>query len=275
MTASNGVGSPAQASSQLTNAVVNASAPPKNTAPPAISGTAAQGQTLTASPGTWSGYPAPTYTYQWERCNQSGASCTAISGATATTYVLTRADVGTRTVVAVTASNGVGTPQSANSSATAIVTGAPVNTAVPKLSGTRRPGQHADRHAGQLDAATRRRACVTSGCAATARARSAAPSRAPPASPTRSARPTSGTRVRIYVYGSNTVATTLARSAATAVVAASATGSGTLSLRRERPTLRLSVKASRGRPSVHARERRPPGRPPADARARSPTTGSR
>ena len=40
---------------------------------PTISGTAQSGQTLTASPGSWSGTQPITYAYQWQRCNSSGA----------------------------------------------------------------------------------------------------------------------------------------------------------------------------------------------------------
>ncbi len=47
-------------------------APPQNTSAPTITGTTEQGQLLTASSGAWSGYPTPTYQYQWERCNTSG-----------------------------------------------------------------------------------------------------------------------------------------------------------------------------------------------------------
>lgn len=44
---------------------------PVNTVAPSISGTVATGQTLTAHPGTWTGDPTPTITYQWERCSDN------------------------------------------------------------------------------------------------------------------------------------------------------------------------------------------------------------
>jgi hypothetical protein len=84
------------------------SGPPVNTAPPAILGSAQQGQTLTASPGGWSGAQPINYTaYQWQRCDANGANCTNVG--TDPSYTLTSADVGSTIVVAVTASNSAGT----------------------------------------------------------------------------------------------------------------------------------------------------------------------
>ena len=70
---------------------------PRNTVAPAITGTPTDGQTLTTTASTassWDNPAAPlTFGYQWMRCDASGANCTAISGATATSYMLTPADV--------------------------------------------------------------------------------------------------------------------------------------------------------------------------------------
>jgi hypothetical protein len=63
---------------------------------PTISGTAREGRTLTAWRGSWA--PAPSsVTYRWSR------NGVAISGATASTYVLTAADQGQKITVTVTA----------------------------------------------------------------------------------------------------------------------------------------------------------------------------
>src|SRR5439155_6261261 len=43
---------------------------PANTSLPVISGTAQQGQTLTASQGAWSGSPT-SYAYQWQHCDSA------------------------------------------------------------------------------------------------------------------------------------------------------------------------------------------------------------
>jgi large repetitive protein len=112
-----------------------AATPPANVTPPAISGSATVGQTLSASTGSWSGTTPITYTFQWRRCDSSGGSCSTISGAADQTYTLTSADDAHTIRVLVTATNSAGSA-SQSSAATAVVTSPPVNTAPPKISGT-------------------------------------------------------------------------------------------------------------------------------------------
>ncbi len=88
---------------------------PVNTVAPAITGTKTQGQTLTASNGTWTGTPTPTYTRQWRR---NGAP---IAAATAATYVLTVTDVGATITVSVTATNTLGSVTVTSSGAGPII----------------------------------------------------------------------------------------------------------------------------------------------------------
>jgi hypothetical protein len=92
---------------------------PIDVAPPTVTGTAVQGQTLTAAPGTWSA-PEATFAYQWQHCDAAGATCTDIAGATAQTYAVTPADVGSTLLVVVKATNRFGSP-TAPSVATAVV----------------------------------------------------------------------------------------------------------------------------------------------------------
>jgi hypothetical protein len=88
--------------------------------PPAITGTAQQGQTLTATAGTWTAADA-TFGYQWQRCDAAGANCVDVPGATTETYAVTAADVGTTLHVVVTATNRFGSA-TAPSAQTAAVT---------------------------------------------------------------------------------------------------------------------------------------------------------
>jgi hypothetical protein len=116
---------------------------PSTTALPSISGTAQQAQALTAGNGSWSGNPS-SYSYQWRDCNTSGASCSNISGATSSSHTLTSNEVGDTVRVIVTATNpGGSTP--ATSAQTAVVQAAPVqapvNTALPSISGAAQQGQ--------------------------------------------------------------------------------------------------------------------------------------
>ena len=94
--------------------------PPVNTSPPIISGTPQDGQTLSASTGSWSGTQPITYGYQWQRCDSGGANCVAIAGATGPTYLATSADVGRTLRVVVTATNSAGSA-GATSAATTVV----------------------------------------------------------------------------------------------------------------------------------------------------------
>jgi hypothetical protein len=118
VTATNGTGSTPATSAQ-TAVVQPAPAAPVNTALPTISGSARQNQTLTASPGTWSGNPT-SFAYQWQQCDASGGSCVSVAGSTASTVRLTGGYVGHTVRVVVTATNAGGSTP-ATSAATAVV----------------------------------------------------------------------------------------------------------------------------------------------------------
>jgi hypothetical protein len=110
---------------------------PVNTVAPVVSGTATVGQTLSTTNGTWTGAPAPTFTYQWQRTGVD------IGGATSSTYVLVAADYANTIRCVVKATNSVApSGVTANSNSTASVAGnAPVNTVAPAVTGTATVGQ--------------------------------------------------------------------------------------------------------------------------------------
>jgi hypothetical protein len=109
----------AEATSAPTAVIAAAAAAPANSVLPVISGTVQVGQTLTVDNGTWSGTPTA-YAYSWSRCDTTGGSCAAISGATTQSYVLKTVDAGMTLRATVTATNSTGSTV-ATSAATALV----------------------------------------------------------------------------------------------------------------------------------------------------------
>lgn len=103
-----------------------------STPKPKITGSLAVGKTLTAEPGTWK--PAPVKVkYQWHRGKSK------ISGATAQTYKLTAADLGT--TITVTVKGPAYEPTVKTSAATAKITAGTLTKATPTISGTPKVGK--------------------------------------------------------------------------------------------------------------------------------------
>jgi hypothetical protein len=94
--------------------------PPTYSLPPAISGIAIEGETLTVSMGTWTGSATITFAYTWYRCGFAGSPCVAIETATAATYTLAADDVGRTLRATVTATDANGT-NAATAAPTAMV----------------------------------------------------------------------------------------------------------------------------------------------------------
>lgn len=111
---------------------------------PTITGTVKGGSTLTAVPGTWD--TGTTFTYQWYR----GAS--AISGATASTYALVVADIGSTISVNVTGTKAGFTNVVKSSAPTAVVViGTQTLTPTPTITGTLTVGSRLTLNSGTWD----------------------------------------------------------------------------------------------------------------------------
>jgi hypothetical protein len=133
------------------SATTTTSSPPPPVSPPTsapislltpqVAGAAMQSQILSTGKGTWLNGP-DSYGYQWEDCDSTGASCAAIAGATGSSYMLVRNDVGHTVRVVVTATNAGGSA-SAASSQTGVVQPlpAPTNSGLPQISGTAQQSQ--------------------------------------------------------------------------------------------------------------------------------------
>ncbi len=112
---------------------------PVSSTAPAITGTDHEGQTLSASTGSWN--PAATsYAYQWQRSASASSAWSAISGATGATYLPAATDVGQNLRVLVTATNSHG-QGAATSAQIGPLSGMPSSTGAPSITGTPREGQ--------------------------------------------------------------------------------------------------------------------------------------
>ena len=107
---------------------------------PTITGTAAVGATLTASPGTWA--PAPVVlAYQWK------SNGTAIPGATTTTLTVPASSVGQTITVEVTGTKTGYDPLTKDSVPTAVVIAA-ITGPTPTITGTAKVGSTLTAHPG-------------------------------------------------------------------------------------------------------------------------------
>ena len=137
VTASNQTGS-TSATSAATSVVQAAAAgptpsAPSNTTPPSIGGTTQVGATLSGSSGSWGGDSPMSFAYQWQTCDSSGGSCTAISGATTTSFSLSTTDVGHAVRLQVKATNDVGQTSASSAPSTVVQSTAPTPTPQPSF----------------------------------------------------------------------------------------------------------------------------------------------
>jgi subtilisin family serine protease len=132
VTASNEAGS-GTAVSDATAQVLGAA--PISASAPVVSGSALETQTLTASPGTWTGTQPIAFSYRWQRCDAAGGACVEIVGAVGATYMLSAADVGARVRVVVSATNASGSGEAASDVTALVLVAAPAATATPSVNG--------------------------------------------------------------------------------------------------------------------------------------------
>ncbi len=108
---------------------------PSNTSLPSVGGSLLDGQTLTASNGSWEGTTPISYGYQWLQCNSAGEGCKEISGATAGTLGLVSSLVGDTVKVVVKATNSGGSTEATSTASGVIAALLPKNTELPSISG--------------------------------------------------------------------------------------------------------------------------------------------
>jgi len=103
--------------------------PPVNKLPPTISGTGSVGSTLTSTTGSWSGYPTPTFTYQWYRGDIP------ILSATNNSYIIQTDDIGKLIICKVTGTNTSGSAVAISNSITPNIPPSINNNDTPQISG--------------------------------------------------------------------------------------------------------------------------------------------
>ena len=138
-TATNTAGS---ATSTSPSTLQQITVPASNTVAPSLSGTPTKGSSLTGNAGTWIGTPAPTIAYSWYRCDSEVSAavelqdgCTAIAGATMSSYRLTDSDLEKYIVFGATGTNA-GRSLLVLTASSNMVTVPTLNAALPTVAGT-------------------------------------------------------------------------------------------------------------------------------------------
>ena len=90
------------------SAVVSAAAPPAFKTRPVITGKPQVGEALVAKVGTFTGGIPQKFAFQWQTCDQNGANCKDVAGATGESYGVRAADADKALRVQVTATNEYG-----------------------------------------------------------------------------------------------------------------------------------------------------------------------
>jgi hypothetical protein len=117
-------------------------APPASTSPPIVLGSFQVGSTLSLLPGSWTGEPAPAFTYQWLSCaGPALGDCSPIPGQTAVTFTPVDGNLGQTVRAQVTGTNPAGFAVATSAAVGPIVeTGsAPLNLFPPSIQGPAPP----------------------------------------------------------------------------------------------------------------------------------------
>ena len=107
---------------------------------PVVSGIPRDGETLTATEGTWSGTGPFTYAYAWGRCDRELDECGLIPGASSRTFTIRSQDIGFRLWIRVTASNAVRSAHAFSNVTPVITARPPSNVLSPIVEGDARVG---------------------------------------------------------------------------------------------------------------------------------------
>jgi PASTA domain len=126
VTATNSVGSATMNSTATAPISSRSPKPPYLAVRPTIAGTPLENETLTATAGSWDGYPAPTFSFQWQSCKPDESGCVDIPAETEPALLLSPLEVGKRIRVLVRATNSAGSIR-AVSEASAVVRAASVS----------------------------------------------------------------------------------------------------------------------------------------------------
>jgi hypothetical protein len=122
----------------LAPASAGADAKPTFTDGPAVAGIPRESEMLTAT-AAWTGDPAPTVSWRWQRCEKSNSSkCSPIAGAASPTYRVVAADVGSTLRVRIKLENSAGAT-AARSDPTSPVEPAPATEPEPEPEPTPEP----------------------------------------------------------------------------------------------------------------------------------------
>jgi hypothetical protein len=121
-----------------TSETVSAKGGPTVAVKPVVSGTAAVGEELSSTTGTWVP-PTATTTRQWQRCDEGGAACRNIAGATGRTYGVRTADNGHRLRVRVAARTSGGVAYAASNPTAVVGGGSTTSTVTTTVQGNKAP----------------------------------------------------------------------------------------------------------------------------------------